>query len=122
MRGDRVLRYAHRQTLARWRSLRQPANSRRDAAPALAVDARVIAQDTRGIGRYARAILRRLVTRDDVELTLLADPPFPFRQRSAYALALGEPRSAIVRGSTARSTSCGIPQTARSLPRRRRAS
>lgn len=61
----------------------------------LAVDARAIAQDTRGIGRYARAILRRLVTRDDVELTLLADPPFPFRQRSAYALALGATSFAI---------------------------
>lgn len=55
----------------------------------LAVDARVIAQDTRGIGRYARAVLRRLVTRDDIELTLLADPPFPQRARNAYERALG---------------------------------
>jgi glycosyltransferase involved in cell wall biosynthesis len=55
----------------------------------LAVDARVIAEDTRGIGRYARAVLRRLAVRDDVELTLLADAPFPQRSRGAYALALG---------------------------------
>jgi glycosyltransferase involved in cell wall biosynthesis len=55
----------------------------------LAVDARVIAEDRRGIGRYARAILRRIVTRDDVALTLLADGPFPVRHRSAYARALG---------------------------------
>jgi glycosyltransferase involved in cell wall biosynthesis len=55
----------------------------------LAVDARVIAEDTRGIGRYARAILRRLAERDDVALTLLADRPFPQRQRTAYARALG---------------------------------
>jgi glycosyltransferase involved in cell wall biosynthesis len=55
----------------------------------LAVDARVIAEDTRGIGRYARAVLRRLAARDDVELTLLADGPFPQRRRSAYAGALG---------------------------------
>ncbi|MBV8530576.1 MAG: glycosyltransferase family 4 protein [Candidatus Eremiobacteraeota bacterium] len=55
----------------------------------LAVDARVIAEDTRGIGRYARAVLRRLVARDDVELTLLADAPFPRRHASAYARALG---------------------------------
>ncbi len=55
----------------------------------LAVDARVIAEDTRGIGRYARAVLRRLAGRDDVALTLLADGPFPQRRRSAYARALG---------------------------------
>jgi glycosyltransferase involved in cell wall biosynthesis len=55
----------------------------------VAVDARVIAEDTRGIGRYARAVLRRLTARDDVELTLLANPPFPRRYRAAYAAALG---------------------------------
>jgi glycosyltransferase involved in cell wall biosynthesis len=54
----------------------------------LAVDARVIAEDTRGIGRYARAILRRLANRHDVALTLLADGPFAVRQRRAYARAL----------------------------------
>ncbi|MGA9418059.1 MAG: glycosyltransferase family 1 protein [Candidatus Cybelea sp.] len=55
----------------------------------LAVDARVISEDTRGIGRYARAVLRRLAARDDVALTLLAAGPFPQRQRAAYARALG---------------------------------
>jgi glycosyltransferase involved in cell wall biosynthesis len=55
----------------------------------LAVDARVIAEDTRGIGRYARAVLRRLVLRDDIELTLLADGFFPQRRRDAYVRALG---------------------------------
>jgi len=55
----------------------------------LIVDARVIAEDTRGIGRYARAVLRRLAERDDVALTLLAGGPFPQRHRSAYARALG---------------------------------
>lgn len=55
----------------------------------LAVDARVIAEDTRGIGRYARAILRRLVLRDDLELTLLADGLFAARRRAAYARTLG---------------------------------
>jgi alpha-1,3-rhamnosyl/mannosyltransferase len=55
----------------------------------LAVDARVIAEDTRGIGRYARAVLRRLATRDDVTLTLLADSPFPRRAYDAYERALG---------------------------------
>jgi glycosyltransferase involved in cell wall biosynthesis len=54
----------------------------------LAVDARVIAEDTRGIGRYARAVLRRLALRDDIELTLLADGFFPQRRRAAYARAL----------------------------------
>jgi glycosyltransferase involved in cell wall biosynthesis len=58
----------------------------------LAVDARVIAEDTRGIGRYARAVLRRLAGLDDVELTLLAGGPFPQRSGTAYARALGSDR------------------------------
>jgi glycosyltransferase involved in cell wall biosynthesis len=58
----------------------------------LAVDARVIAHDTRGIGRYARAVLRRFIAYDDVELTLLADGPLPGRSRVAYARALGGER------------------------------
>jgi len=61
----------------------------------LAVDARVIAEDTRGIGRYARAVLRRLVERDDVALTLLADAPFAWRRRGAYARALGSRAFAV---------------------------
>jgi glycosyltransferase involved in cell wall biosynthesis len=61
----------------------------------LAVDARVVAEDTRGIGRYARAILRRLVLRDDLELTLLADGFFPQRRRDAYARALGNGNFAV---------------------------
>ncbi len=55
----------------------------------LAVDARVVAEDTRGIGRYARAVLRRLIQRDDLTLTLLAPGLFPQRMRSAYQRALG---------------------------------
>lgn len=55
----------------------------------LTVDAQVVAQDTRGIGRYARAILRRLATRDDVALTLLAEGLFPGRRQAAFARALG---------------------------------
>lgn len=58
----------------------------------LTVDARDLASDTRGIGRYTRAILRRLVQRDDVELTLLVLGPFPFRRRTALAAALGSER------------------------------
>jgi|SRR5579862_9016762 len=61
----------------------------------LAVDARVVAEDTRGIGRYVRAVLRRLVERDDVALTLLAFGPFAFRRRSAYARALGSANFAV---------------------------
>jgi glycosyltransferase involved in cell wall biosynthesis len=61
----------------------------------LAVDARVIAEDTRGIGRYARAVLRRLVLRDDVELTLLADGFFPQARRAAYTRALGSGRFTV---------------------------
>jgi len=58
----------------------------------LAVDALVVAEDTRGIGRYARAVLRRLVARDDVELTLLERGPFAFRHRGPLAKALGSSR------------------------------
>lgn len=58
----------------------------------LTVDARVIAEDRRGIGRYARAVLRRLAARDDVELTLLARGPFPQRFHGAYARAIGSAR------------------------------
>jgi glycosyltransferase involved in cell wall biosynthesis len=61
----------------------------------LAVDARVIAEDTRGIGRYTRAILRRLASRNDVALTLLAPGPFPQLRRGAYARALGSDNFAV---------------------------
>jgi glycosyltransferase involved in cell wall biosynthesis len=61
----------------------------------LAVDARVVAEDTRGIGRYARAVLRRLIARDDLQLTLLAYGPFAFRARRAYVQALGSRRFRI---------------------------
>lgn len=58
----------------------------------VAVDARVLARDTRGIGRYERAILRRLVAREDVILTLLDFGPFPFRNRRAWQRAVGSAR------------------------------
>jgi glycosyltransferase involved in cell wall biosynthesis len=61
----------------------------------LVVDARVISEDTRGIGRYARAILRRLIARDDVKLTLLASGPFAFREHGPYADALGSEAFAL---------------------------
>ena len=59
----------------------------------LAVDARVVAEDTRGIGRYARAVLRRLVARDDVELTLLEHGPFAFRHRGGAGRARSDRRA-----------------------------
>ncbi|MGA8533436.1 MAG: hypothetical protein WB615_04955, partial [Candidatus Tumulicola sp.] len=61
----------------------------------LAVDAAVVAEDTRGIGRYARAVLRRLVARDDIDLTLLVRGPMAFRHRSALERALGSSRFSI---------------------------
>jgi glycosyltransferase involved in cell wall biosynthesis len=54
----------------------------------LAVDATVVDEDTRGIGRYARALLRRIAPRDDVELTLLRHGPLAFRHRASLAAAL----------------------------------
>lgn len=61
----------------------------------LAVDARVVAQDTRGIGRYARAVLRRLIARNELELTLLVYGPLASRRRGALARALGSRRFRI---------------------------
>lgn len=58
----------------------------------LGVDARDLASDTRGIGRYTRAILRRLVQRSDIELTLLVSGPFAFRQRARIAKTLRSDR------------------------------
>jgi glycosyltransferase involved in cell wall biosynthesis len=58
----------------------------------LAVDARDLATDTRGIGRYTRAILRRLVKRDDIELTLLVFGPVPALRRRSLRAAIGSDR------------------------------
>jgi glycosyltransferase involved in cell wall biosynthesis len=58
----------------------------------LAVDARDLASDTRGIGRYTRAILRRLVHRPDIELTLLVFGPFAFRHRAKLRKTIGSDR------------------------------
>ena len=54
----------------------------------LAVDARDLASDTRGIGRYARAILPRLAMRDDIELTLLVYGPLLGLRRAQLREAL----------------------------------
>lgn len=58
----------------------------------LAVDARDLASDTRGIGRYTRAILRRLIQRPDIELTLLVFGLFPNRHRDRMRATLGSDR------------------------------
>lgn len=55
----------------------------------LAVDARDLASDTRGIGRYARAILPRIARRDDIDLTLLVYAPLFRTRRSSLRDALG---------------------------------
>ncbi len=70
----------------------------------LCVDARDIASDTRGIGRYARAILRRLVERDDIELTLLVHGPFPARHRAKLRATLGSDRF----GLSSRTSRCEV--------------
>lgn len=65
------------------------------AAFSLAVDARDLTHDHRGIGRYARAVLRRLALRDDIELTLLTTGFFPSRRRAGLAAAIGSQRFAV---------------------------
>ena len=61
----------------------------------LAIDAREVASDTRGIGRYSRAILRRLVRRDDFEVTLLVAGPLRYRRRKALHATLASERFRI---------------------------
>jgi glycosyltransferase involved in cell wall biosynthesis len=55
----------------------------------IAVDAHDLARDERGIGRYARAVVARLASRADVELTLLVRDPMPFRFASSLHAAVG---------------------------------
>ncbi len=58
----------------------------------LAVDARVVATDSRGIGRYARAILRRIVGHEDIALTLLLPERLPWLRKRSLAAAIGSSR------------------------------
>ncbi|MFN2460681.1 MAG: glycosyltransferase family 4 protein [Candidatus Velthaea sp.] len=72
------------------------------AAPALmplhiAVDARDLSQDARGIGRYVRAILTRFAQRGDVRLTLLVRDVFPLRLRRMLGGAIGAGEAAVTR-------------------------
>jgi glycosyltransferase involved in cell wall biosynthesis len=55
----------------------------------LAVDAHDLTRDTRGIGRYLRAVLPRIARRAGVRLTLLMREPLPWRRRRAFAGVLG---------------------------------
>ncbi len=58
----------------------------------LVVDARTAVEDTRGIGRCVRAVLRRLAPRDDVALTLVVPGFFNWSARGALARAIGTRR------------------------------
>ncbi|HUY40276.1 MAG TPA: glycosyltransferase family 1 protein [Candidatus Dormibacteraeota bacterium] len=58
----------------------------------VAVDARAAVEDTRGIGRYLRAILRRLAPRDDVALTLVVGGLSRWGMRVALERAVGSHR------------------------------
>ncbi len=61
----------------------------------LAVDARTAIEDTRGIGRYLRAILRRLAPREDVRLTLVIGGLSRWGARLALERAIGNHRFRI---------------------------
>jgi glycosyltransferase involved in cell wall biosynthesis len=63
----------------------------------LAVDARTAVEDTRGIGRYLRAILRRLAPREDVELVLVVNGLAGWGMRSALEHAIGSHRFRVSR-------------------------
>ena len=64
----------------------------------VAVDARVVATDTRGIGRYERAILRRLLASDELRFTLLVPGVLPALARGKLSRALGTNRFALASG------------------------
>jgi len=63
----------------------------------LAVDARDLVRDERGIGTYARALLTRLAQRADVRLTLLVRDPFPARLAAGLLAAIGVSETRQVR-------------------------
>lgn len=65
------------------------------SALALAVDARDVLDDPRGIGVYVRALLARFAQRDDVELTLLMRGMFPARKHAQIARNIGSERFRI---------------------------
>ncbi|MGC8484986.1 MAG: glycosyltransferase family 4 protein, partial [Candidatus Baltobacteraceae bacterium] len=71
----------------RKRGIMADAHDRSDRVPA----------DTRGIGRYARAVLRRLVAREDIALTLLLPERFPWLRRNSLAAAIGSTRFRVAR-------------------------
>lgn len=52
----------------------------------IAVEARNLARDGRGIGRYARAVLRRMIGDERIEITLAAPALFPDRRGLARAI------------------------------------
>ncbi|MHB8140965.1 MAG: glycosyltransferase family 4 protein [Vulcanimicrobiaceae bacterium] len=58
----------------------------------LAVDVHPLLVDHRGIGRYARALLRRILPRDDIDATLLLRGPLPGLRARALAAELGVAR------------------------------
>jgi glycosyltransferase involved in cell wall biosynthesis len=65
------------------------------AALRLAVDARTAIEDTRGIGRYLRAVLRRLAPHEDVALTLVVGGLSRWGMHDALQRALGSHRFTI---------------------------
>ena len=58
----------------------------------IAVDARNLAHDHRGLGRYARALLRRFVQRDDILVTLVVERSWPGLAKRRFAKILGNTR------------------------------
>ncbi len=65
------------------------------AALRLAVDARTAIEDTRGIGRYLRAVLRRLAPHEEVALTLIVGGFSRRALRAALQQAIGSQRFAL---------------------------
>ena len=63
----------------------------------VAVDARNVAGDRRGLGRYVRALLRRFVSCDELQITLVLERRLALFQKNALAKMLGSSRFSVAR-------------------------
>ncbi|MBV8726675.1 MAG: glycosyltransferase family 4 protein [Candidatus Eremiobacteraeota bacterium] len=61
----------------------------------VAVDARNLTRDHRGLGRYARALLRCFIQRDDISITLVSEKPLPWLRKRNIIKMIGSPSFGI---------------------------
>ncbi|MBV8726980.1 MAG: glycosyltransferase, partial [Candidatus Eremiobacteraeota bacterium] len=52
-------------------------------------------RDHRGLGRYTRALLRRLIQRDEISITLVIEQPLPWLRKRNLIKMIGSPRFGV---------------------------